>query len=90
MPRYYKTGCPSPQKSDPWSLREVNDDVPDQILGFDSWSLYATTNDAGASDVDSPDVKKKPWQVSYGGKKTAGIRVNTKAEGPEASIRFYS
>lgn len=69
---------------------EVNDDVPDQILGFDSWSLYATTNDAGASDVDSPDVKKKPWQVSCGGKKTAGIKVNTKAEGPEASIRFYS
>lgn len=28
--------------------------LPDQIFGFDSWSLDATTNNARASDVDPP------------------------------------
>lgn len=28
--------------------------LPDQILGFDSWSLDTTTNDARAGDVDPP------------------------------------
>lgn len=33
--------------------------LPDQILGFDSWSLDTTTNDAWASDVDPPGKQQQ-------------------------------
>lgn len=33
--------------------------LPDQIFGFDSWSFNTTTDDAWASDVNTPTQKKK-------------------------------
>lgn len=37
--------------------------VPDQILGFDAWSLDATADNAGACDVNPPKKKRKRHQL---------------------------
>lgn len=47
------------------STTQGNEALPDQILGFDSWSFHTTTNDAWASDVDAPEAKNETSLTSF-------------------------